>query len=400
MNFFETLKQSLETLTSNKLRSFLTMLGISIGIAAVIIIVAIGNGGQALITGEFDKMGANMVVVQPKSKNLTENEMITMEDYEAIKKAVPKLKNITPVIERYGGKVRVGSGTNDGSIVAGNSQLKVIRGFEMIEGSFFTDYDDKSKNNVALVSDVAAKKMFGTQKALGKTFSYLVNGGNTQLTVIGIYKDLNPFADMMGDQYPCIVITPTSVAMSIYNNKYVDSIVGSVVEKDNLEAIGIRMAKVLEYQHKAKDKYFAQNSASMLKSINKALSVVTLIIGAAAGISLIVGGIGIMNVMLMSVKERTREIGIRKALGARKGDIVVQFLTEAVLMTGLSGIIGIALGTLIAFVASKIANIALPVSFGVGLLAFVFSALFGIFFGVYPAKKAADLDPIEALRYE
>lgn len=400
MNYYEIIKQSLDSLKSNKLRLFLTTLGIAIGISAVVIIVAIGNGGQALITGEFDKLGANIIEVAPKSKNITENEMLTLNDVEIIRKAIPELKNLTPIAQKMDGKVRVGSSVNDAIMAGGNFQLKILRGIEMLEGGFFTDYDDKTKNNVAVISDFSAKKMFNTTKVIGKTFTYRNGQGSTRMTIVGVYKEMNPFADMMGDQYPVVVFAPFNTVASIYNNKYADSIIGTVVEKNIVESVGVKMAKILDYTHKSKDKYFAKNSADMLKSINKMLSAVTLIIGAAAGISLLVGGIGIMNVMLMSVKERTREIGIRKALGARNRDIVVQFLTEAVIMTGLSGIIGILLGTSVAYIAAKIANIALPVSLGVGLIAFVFSAMLGIFFGVYPAKKAADLDPIEALRYE
>lgn len=400
MNVYEIIKQSLDSLKSNKLRSFLTMLGISIGIAAVIIIVAIGNGGQALITGEFDKLGANIIEVAPKSKNITENEMLTLKDVENIKEAVPQLKNLSPIVQKMDGKVRVDSFSSDAVIVGGNSQLKVLRGIEMLDGTFFTDHDDRTQNCVAVISDIAAKKMYKTTEVLGKRFTYRNSLGSNQMIIVGVYKELNPFAGMMGDEYPVVVLAPIRTVTSIYNSKYVDSILGTIEDNKTVEDVGLRMVKVLDYTHKTKDKYFAQNSADMLKSINKILSAVTLVIGAAAGISLLVGGIGIMNIMLMSVKERTREIGIRKALGARKRDIVVQFLTEAVIMTGLSGIVGIAIGTMIAYIASKIVNVPLPISLGVGIIGFLFSALLGIFFGVYPAKKAADLDPIEALRYE
>lgn len=400
MNFLENLKQSVDSLRSNKLRSFLTMLGIAIGIAAVIIIVAIGNGGQAVITGEFDKIGANVIEVLTKSKNLTENDMLTVDDVNYIKGAMPELKNISPIVQTMDGKVRVGQNLFDAILMGSNSQLKTIQGIEIVSGRFYTDYEDKAKSNVCIISDFAAKKLFNTTNAVGKTITYRNSIGSNQLTIIGINKELNPFADMMGDQYPCIIMAPTSTVLSISNTKYLYEIIGTIDDKNGGEAAGVRMTKILEYIHKNNDKYYAQNSASMQKSINKALNILTMIIGAAAGISLIVGGIGIMNIMLVSVKERTREIGIRKALGARNRDIIVQFLTEAVIMTALSGLAGIIMGVIISFIAAKFIGYKLPVSLGVGVGAFFFSALFGIFFGVYPAKKAAELDPIEALRYE
>lgn len=400
MDFIENFKQSIESLKSNKLRSFLTMLGISIGIAAVVIIVAIGNGGQALITGEFDKLGANIIELRVKAKNVTDKDLLTLDDVDILTGAIPQIKNISPFTYKVDGKIRIGSNVSDAMITGCNFQLKTIRGIEIVDGRFFTEYDEKVKNNVAVIADTSAKKFFNSTNVTGKTLTYRNSMGSTQLTIVGVYKDLNPFADMMGDEMPCIILMPVTTVASMYNNKYVDSIIATVEDKDIVEDIGIRMANIMEYVHKNKDKYYAQNTASMMESINKALRIVTIIIGAAAGISLLVGGIGIMNIMLVSVKERTREIGIRKALGARNRDIVLQFLTEAVIMTGLSGLVGILMGVLIAFIASKIVQIELPVTLWVGVVAFVFSALFGVFFGVYPAKKAAELDPIEALRYE
>jgi putative ABC transport system permease protein len=345
-------------------------------------------------------MGSNIIEVFPKGKNITDNEKLILDDIQVIKENVPELKNLSPLTQQYG-DVKIGSDSNTGVLVGGNSQLKTLRGIEMVEGRFFSDYEDISRSNVAVVSDFAANKMFkSASKAIGKTFVIKNDKGSAKFTIIGIYKELNPFASMMGDEYPYVIMAPASTVLSFGNTKYLDEIMGTIEDKEIVQSIGIKMVKVLEFAHKAKDKYYAKNSADMLDSINKSLGIVTTVIGAAAGISLIVGGIGIMNIMLVSVKERTREIGIRKALGARNRDIVVQFLTEAVIMTALSGIVGVLIGVLIAFIASKIVKVELPISWGVGVIGFLFSAVFGVFFGVYPAKKAAELDPIEALRYE
>jgi putative ABC transport system permease protein len=403
MNFSESLKQAFDSLKSNKLRSILTMLGIIMGVFSVITIVAIGNAAELYMNVQFEKIGANTINITYKTRNIGQSEMLTLEDMETVKKVSPEIKNIATYIQRSG-TLRVGENTRDAVALGVSSQYRNFDVIELIAGRFVNDFDISARSKVIVVDEFFAQKYFNRTDVVGESVSFKTSwGSNTNLKIVGVKKggdDL--FSSMLtNDQIPAIVYMPISTLQNIFfNSKALDSIVVSVEDKDMAREVGNRIVKVLNAKHGKDDLYMAQNTADIQETVNSILGVVSAVLLAIAAITLVVGGIGIINILLVSVTERIREIGIRKALGARKRDIILQFITESIIMTSFSGIIGIILGILAGMVIAKLIKIPPVVNIAVVILAFLGSIGLGLIFGVYPAKKAADLDPIESLRYE
>lgn len=402
MSFSESLKQALTSLKSNKLRSILTMLGIVMGVFSVITIVAIGNAAQAYMNAQFERLGANIIQITHKSNTTNSNDWLGLKDLELIKKAVPDIKDITAQVQVQGGEVRIDSKVRT-TVVAG--VLGNTRNFdtsEVLHGRYITDTDVSSKANVALVTESFARKQFGKTDILGETLNIRnLSGDYLKVKVVGVTKsEGDMFEDMMGDDFPAILIMPLTTAMEFNNIKKLDMIYVSVIEKEKLGEIGNRIIKALEFSHNTSDKYAAMNTADMQKAMSDILGVISSVLLVIAVITLIVGGIGIVNILLVSVTERIREIGVRKALGAQKKDIIFQFLMESIMMTGFSGIIGIILGVVSGAIISSLIQIPPVIDVVVIVMSFMGSVILGLIFGVYPAKRAADLDPIESLRYE
>lgn len=401
MNFAESLKQALDSLRANKLRSILTMLGIIMGVFSVITIVAIGNAAQAYLDAEFEKLGANVIQVQHKSKTVNSSDWLVLEDLETIKKVAPEIKSIAAAYQEMG-EVRIGAKVRDAVAYGATAQSKNFETVEVGVGRYISDIDNSTRANVVVVEESYAKKYYNRSDIIGETVTLKKQSGETiKLKVVGVLKtEGNMFESMFGENYPVILRIPITTLQSFYGTKKLTEINVSVIDKDRLREIGERIVKALEFKHGVTDKYMAMNSADMQKSLSNVMGVVSSVLLVIAIITLIVGGIGIVNILLVSVTERIREIGIRKALGAQKRDIVVQFLTESVMMTGFSGLIGIVLGVLAGGVISALIKIPPVVDVVVIIASFLGSVALGLIFGVYPAKRAADLDPIESLRYE
>lgn len=402
MEFKEILIQSFESLKSNKLRSFLTMLGIVMGVFSIISIMAVGNAVQAYVNSQFEKAGANIIFIREKSSTVNENDWLKLDDIETIKKAVPELKNIDAYTQTMNGTLRVGSKTRDTVIIGVMEQLRSFSPIDIKAGRFITAMDEKLKAEVCVVEEAFMRKYFGNPDAIGNKITLRNASGETmKATIVGVIKSEGSFfEDMFGESSPVIVYLPITTAQAFTGTKRLQQIDVSVVEKDKLQEIGVRIVKALEFKHGNKDKYMAMNSADIQKQAANVLGIVQLGLLVIAIITLVVGGIGIVNIMLVSVTERIREIGIRKALGAQKKDIIIQFLTEAVIMTGISGVIGIIIGLIIGGIISAVIKIPPVVDLVVVFGALLFSLILGMAFGVYPAKRAADLDPVESLRYE
>lgn len=403
MNFSESFKQALDSLKSNKMRSILTMLGIVMGVFSIITIMALGSATESYMNAQFEKIGANTVSISYKNMIVEKKHWLTLEDMDYVKKVAPEIKNIATYIQRAG-SLRVGSETKDAVILGVSSQYKNFDLIEMTYGRFINDFDVSKRMKSVIVDESFVKKFFKEgQDIVGETITLRTSSGSSvNLKVIGVKSSGdNMFEGIMeSDMIPAIIYMPITTVQSLYNSERLDSISVSVVDKNQLRDIGKKIINSLELKHGGEDLYIAQNSADIQRAIGDILNVVSSILLAIAVITLIVGGIGIVNILLVSVTERIREIGIRKALGAQKRDIIMQFITEAIIMTGISGLIGIFLGVLSGNVISSLISIPPIVDFQVITLAFLGSVALGLIFGVYPAKRAADLDPIESLRYE
>ncbi len=403
MNFIETFWQSFDSLKTNKLRSFLTMLGIVMGVFSIITIMAISNAAEAYVNEQFEKIGANTITITYEDRNVSENYWLTLNDLELVKNAAPEIKNIATMIQKSG-SIRVDQETKNAQVLGVSSQYKNFDLIEITHGRFINDFDVTSRSRVVVVDESFAQKYFRRKDIVGEYVSLRTSRGMTiNLKVVGVKAAGDDLfgAIMNHDMFPAIIYMPITTVQSIYNsNQKLETINVTVQDKDRIKQIGDRIIFVLERMKGKNDLYIVYNSVDMQKAISDILRVVSAVLLVVAVITLVVGGIGIINILLVSVTERIREIGIRKALGAQKKDIILQFISESVIMTGISGLIGIFIGVGAGTIISRLIKIPPVVDFKTVILAFSGSVLLGLIFGVYPAKRAADLDPVESLRHE
>ena len=396
---------SLRALRRNKMRSMLTALGIIIGVASVVAMVAVGNGAQARITSQVSALGQNLLSVFAGSRKsggvnsgLGSASALTLADADAIGREVTDVVAISP--EASTTAQAIANGRNWSTTVAGESPdyLK-IRDWKLASGSMFTEREVRSSAKVAVIGSKTANELFGPLNPVGQT----VRVGNIPFVIIGLLESKG--AGMGGQNQDDRIIIPYTTAMKrITGEKYLRSINVQIVSSERMEVAQQQITSLLRQRHRlttGRDNDFnIFNQKEIADTVNSISKVITLLLGSIAGISLVVGGIGIMNIMLVSVTERTREIGIRIAVGAQPGDIRLQFLIEAITLSLLGGIIGVLLGVGVSRLVAVFADFKAIVSVGSIILAFGVSFVIGVFFGFYPARKAAALDPIDALRYE
>ena len=408
MNFVSSLWEALESLSSNKVRTALTMLGIVIGVGAVIAMLAIGTGTEQAIVGEIEGIGTNLLFVATNYEDVKNPEPLTIQDAEALSDPLfaPSIAAASPVVQgqaelTYAGQVKIAS------LVGVTEDYYLVQTVELSEGEFFSSTQINGVASAAILGTNLAEDLFGRSDGLvGETVR--VNG--QPFRIVGILKKEggSEFGSSADDQ---VLVPLTTAQIRLLPRKaanQVDLIYVSAIDSDSVKAAEDEISIILRDRHKiklAEDDFRILTQELFLDFASTVTGVFTIFLGGVAGISLLVGGIGIMNIMLVSVTERTKEIGLRKAVGAKKNDILTQFLIESSLLSALGGIIGIVLGWLLALGVGKIAaandfllNPAITVNSV--LLATLFSAAVGLFFGIYPASRAAQLEPIEALRSE
>ena len=402
---WEYIKIALMNIKSNKGRSILTMLGIIIGISSVIMIISIGNGIKGGINQELNAIVGGQIYIY---SNATKNEeglsvTFTQDDMDAILEKVAHVKAVTPNWG-FGGTATARKGDFDASAKFGNTGLEYTSSDPIIKGRYFTENDYYAANRVCVITESSARTLFGTTNVIGMNFDYTLYGETQDFTIVGIRKDnASSLLGALGGMSTVSMEAPISVLEDAYGF-YVDNSDLLIISEGGEYAAQVAKdaVRLMENRHGVRGKNIIQveNFSDYMGQINDVLNYVTIFVVFVAAISLLVGGIGVMNIMLVSVTERTREIGIRKSLGARTGSILLQFLSESAIITLLGGLIGIALGVAGAAGVCSLVGFSAKVSASTVLGASLFSSAVGIFFGIYPARKAAKLSPIEALRHE
>ena len=406
MKTSDLLRETYSALTANKIRSGLTMLGIVIGISSVIAMVALGNGAQQSIQASIQSIGSNLVIVTPGAQRSFGGPSagrgnaltLTVPDALAIKSGISNISEVALNVTSRGQVTAKGTNTNT-SIIGTSPSYSNVRNVTIDEGTFLTDSNIMSASKVAIIGPTTRDDLFGAgNEALGQTIR--IKG--VEFKIIGITKAKGGSGFTNSDD--SVYIPYTTAQHYLTGNQYLTEIDISGSNADVTSQIQTDTTALLMSRHNIKDSaspdFSTLNQSDIIATASSVTSTFTILLGAVAGISLLVGGIGIMNMMLTTVTERTREIGLRKAIGAKRKDISMQFLMEAVALTFVGGVIGVMLGTLIAFGVSSLGIMQADVSLSSVLLAFGVSAGIGIIFGWYPATRAAAMSPIDALRYE
>ncbi|MBA1335326.1 MAG: ABC-type antimicrobial peptide transport system, permease component [Firmicutes bacterium] len=405
MNIFENIMVAIASIKANKMRAFLTMLGIVIGIAAVVSISAIANGGKKQIEKSFEQFGTNRLIIQmnwSKWEELKFRDYLTEEDISVVGRMAGD-GDIEAVSPLYGGDWLTLSnrGRSSDIVLYGVNEFGAeIDNVKMLSGRFVSQEDMLAKRNVVIISEKDARELFGTVDVLGKPVTLDTWRGPVELTIAGVTKYEDNFMNSFTNGGRAAAYIPISTIMKIYREDRYYALSIKVKEKERINEIGGKIIALLERRHHTTGKYSSFNLQQMLDTIIAQMSMITTVLALVAAIALLVGGIGIMNIMLVSVTERTREIGIRKAIGAKRRAVLFQFLIEAGIISLGGGILGILLGIGIAWLISLLMKLPPIISIVDIAIAFVFSVIIGLVFGVYPASKASKLDPIVALRYE
>ena len=406
MNILTTLRVAYRALSRNKLRSLLTMLGIIIGVAAVIAMLAIGQGASNAVKAQIASLGTNMLIVFPGASNQSGVRTqaatftrFTEDDAIAISKQCPAVEYVTPVVRSVQQTIANNQNWRT-AIWGGYPNYFNIRAWPLQSGSYFTGSDERGETKVCIVGQTIVTNLFGANSVpVGQT----IRIGNLPFRIIGVLSAKGQ--DASGNDQDDIIIAPFSTVLKkLVGGIYANVIFASAISEDAINEASDEITALIRDRHKlttweAND-FTVRTQTQIASTADATTQTMTLLLASIAGISLIVGGIGIMNIMLVSVTERTREIGIRMAVGARGNDVLTQFLIEALTLSFAGGLIGIVLGVLTSQFVSNLQKwpiVISPQSIG---LAFAFAAAIGIFFGWYPARKAANLNPIEALRYE
>ena len=412
MNYQNLLKIALRAIAANKMRSFLTALGIIIGIAAVITMLAIGQGSKASIKANIAEMGSNMIMISPGAdmrggvrQDASSMETLKQADYQSIKEDCNYISAISPTVNSSGQWI-FGNNNTQSSIYGVNQDYLSIRQLKVADGEMFTDTDIKAAAKVCILGQTVVDYLFPDgSDPIGK----VVRFNSIPFRVVGVLQKKG-YNSMGMDQDDLVLAPYTTVMKRILAQTYLGGIVCSAITEEASQPAQDQISEILRRNHKLKDAtetteadeddFNIRSQEEISSMMNSTMSTITILLGSVAGISLLVGGIGIMNIMYVSVTERTREIGLRMSVGARGIDILNQFLIEAILLSVTGGIIGVILGVSLSLSLNAFLHIATQIEPWSIIMSFAVCTFTGVFFGWYPAKKAARLDPIEAIRYE
>ncbi|HBY57371.1 MAG TPA: peptide ABC transporter permease [Candidatus Atribacteria bacterium] len=404
--FFEIIKLAFDSLRTNKLRTFLSMLGIIIGVGAVIAIVSIGSGAREQITSRISSLGSNIINILPGTSrgwggrvSRSSTDIFTLELADYLEQVCPSVKRVLPLSQGSG--LLINGELNVQATLNGvNTYYPEVNNYNLAQGQFINEEDLENNRNVIVLGSQVAENLFGNTNALGEKIKLNFQNRDHLFTVIGVMEEKG--AGLMGNLNNQAYIPITTFMKKLSNSRFVTYYIAQASSSGEASSavseIEFFLTKYLKDEEKEKFNIMSQDE--ILETVNSVTASLSLMLGGIAAISLLVGGIGIMNIMLVSVTERTREIGIRKALGAKNKNIMSQFLVEALSLSGMGGLVGILLGWLGAYTIAQVGKWPLVITPVSVLLAFGFALIIGLFFGLYPAMKAARMDPVEALRYE